>query len=213
VETERTRVRRVADRADYQRSTINAIIDAAKICHVAYVSDGEPRMVPTAIVRIGDQVYLHGNRRGAMIRALEDGALACVSVTHLDGLVAARSGFHCSMNYRSVVLFGHAGVVSEADKEQVLDAFVGSLIPGHGQAVRRATAQELAATTALAIPIDEASAKVRVGPPVDDDKDLALPMWAGVLPMTTRVGAPVPSNDLVAGIEVPAYIANLVTEQ
>jgi hypothetical protein len=117
------------------------------------------------------------------------------------------------MNYRSVVLFGHAGVVSEADKEQVLDAFVDSLIPGHGQAVRRATAQELAATTALAIPIDEASAKVRVGPPVDDDKDLALPMWAGVLPMTTRVGAPVPSNDLVAGIEVPAYIANLVTEQ
>ena len=213
METERTRVRRAADRADYTRPSINAIIDAAKICHVAFVSNGEPRMVPTAIVRLDDHVYVHGNRRSAMIQALENGALACISVTHLDGLVAARSGFHCSMNYRSVVLFGHATAIAGAAKAQVLEAFVNTLIPGHGQAVRRASAQELAATTALAIPIDEASAKVRRGGPVDDNDDLSLDVWAGVVPMTTTFGTPIPSGDLGAGIEVPGYIAGLVTEQ
>lgn len=209
--TERTEVKRAAHRGCYDRATINAIIDAAKFCHVAYVAGGEPRMVPTAIVRLGDEVFLHGNRQSAMIQALAAGQLACVAVTHLDGLVAARSGFHCSMNYRSVVLFGPARVVPDADKARILDAFVDGLIPGHGAVVRKATRQELAATTALAIPLDEASAKVRTGGPVDDEGDLGLDVWAGVLPMAMSVGEPVPSADLKPGIEVAPHIAHLTT--
>ena len=201
----RIRIRRAADRADYDRETVHAVLDAALVCQVAYVVDGEPRMVPTAIMRRGDHVYLHGNRQSAMIRALQQGALAAVGVTHVDGLVAARSGFHCSMNYRSVVLYGQAETVEDG-KEALLGAFVDQLIPGHGAAVRPATAQELNATTLLRISIDEAVAKVRTGGPIDDEADANLDIWSGVIPLSVVPGAPVAGDDS-EGLDVPAHIA------
>lgn len=201
----RVHIRRAADRADYDRATVHEVLDAALVCQVAYVLDGEPRMVPTAIMRRGDHVYLHGNRQSAMIRALQQGALAAVCVTHVDGLVAARSGFHCSMNYRSVVLYGHAETV-EDDKEALLGAFVDQLIPGHGAAVRPATAQELNATTLLRISIDEAVAKVRTGGPIDDEADANLDIWSGVIPLTVVAGAPVAGDDS-RDLHVPEHIA------
>jgi nitroimidazol reductase NimA-like FMN-containing flavoprotein (pyridoxamine 5'-phosphate oxidase superfamily) len=186
---------------------VHAVLDAALVCQVAYVVDGEPRMVPTAIMRRGDHVYLHGNRQSAMIRSLQQGALAAVCVTHVDGLVAARSGFHCSMNYRSVVLYGPAETV-EDDKEALLGAFVDQLIPGHGAAVRPATAQELNATTLLRISIDEAVAKVRTGGPIDDEADANLDIWSGVIPLSVLPGAPVAGDDS-RGLDVPEHIAGL----
>jgi nitroimidazol reductase NimA-like FMN-containing flavoprotein (pyridoxamine 5'-phosphate oxidase superfamily) len=202
---ERIRIRRAADRADYDRATIEAILDAALVCQVAYVVDGEPRSVPTAIMRRGEHVYLHGNRQSAMIRALEAGALAAVSVTHVDGLVAARSGFHCSMNYRSVVLYGHAETVTGEEKEALLGAFVDKLIPGHGNAVREPTEQELAATTLVRIPIEEAVAKQRTGGPKDDPADAALDIWSGVIPLQPVPGEPIAGAES-ADLPVPAHI-------
>lgn len=204
----RVHIRRAADRADYDRATVHAVLDAAVVCQVAYVVDGEPRIVPTAIMRRGDHVYLLGNRQSAMIRALQQGALAAVCVTHLDGLVAARSGFHCSMNYRSAVLYGHAETVAEDDKEALLGAFVDRLIPGHGAAVRAATDQELNATTLLRISIDEAVAKVRTGGPIDDEADANLDIWSGVIPLSVVPGAPVAGDDS-QGLDVPEHIADL----
>lgn len=203
----RVHIRRAADRANYDRETVHAVLDAALVCQVAYVVDGEPRMVPTAIMRRGDHVYLHGNRQSAMIRSLQQGALAAVCVTHVDGLVAARSGFHCSMNYRSVVLYGQAETV-EDDKEALLGAFVDQLIPGHGAAVRPATAKELNATTLLRISIDEAVAKVRTGGPIDDEADANLDIWSGVIPLSVVPGAPVAGDDS-QGLDVPEHIADL----
>ena len=203
---QRVHIRRAADRADYDRATVHAVLDAAVVCQVAYVVDGEPRMVPTAIMRRGDHVYLHGNRQSAMIRALQKGALAAVCVTHVDGLVAARSGFHCSMNYRSTVLYGHAETVAEDDKETLLAAFVDQLIPGHGAAVRKATRQELNATTLLRIPIEEAVAKVRTGGPIDDPVDAALDIWAGVIPLTVVPAAPI-AGEGSESLNVPEHIA------
>jgi len=202
----RVHIRRAPDRANYDRATVHAVLDAAVVCQVAYVLDGEPRMVPTAIMRRGDHVYLHGNRQSAMIRALQQGALAAICVTHVDGLVAARSGFHCSMNYRSAVLYGHAETVAEDDKEALLGAFVDQLIPGHGAAVRRATAQELNATTLLRIPIDEAVAKVRTGGPIDDPADADLDIWSGVIPLAVVPGAPI-AGEGCTNLNVPDYIA------
>ena len=202
----RVRIRRASDRADYDRATVHAVLDAAVVCQVAYVLDGEPRMVPTAIMRRGDYMYLHGNRQSAMIRALQQGALAAVCVTHVDGLVAARSGFHCSMNYRSVVLYGHAETVAEDEKEVLLGAFVDQLIPGHAEAVRAATTQELNATTLLRIPIDEAVAKVRTGGPIDDEADADLDIWAGVIPLSVVSAAPV-AGEGSEHLSVPKHIA------
>jgi nitroimidazol reductase NimA-like FMN-containing flavoprotein (pyridoxamine 5'-phosphate oxidase superfamily) len=204
--TERTRIRRNAKRAEYDLEHIRAVLDSNRVCHVAYVEGAEPRIIPTLYMRRDDYLYLHGNRQAAVLNHLAGGGLACISVMSVDGVVVARSGFHCSMNYRSVVLFGRGEPVPEEEHETVLDGFVETLIPGHAAAVRRPTAQELAATAAVRIPISEASAKIRTGPAIDDEADLDADVWAGVIPLTTAVGAPEPNPDLKGSVEVPDYI-------
>jgi nitroimidazol reductase NimA-like FMN-containing flavoprotein (pyridoxamine 5'-phosphate oxidase superfamily) len=204
--TSRTRIRRNAARADYRQDAIRRVLDANRVCHVAYVEDGEPRIIPTLYLRQGDHVCLHGNRQSAMLRHLAAGGLAALSVMSVDGVVVARSGFHCSMNYHSVVLFGRGEPVPAAEHRTVLDAFVEALVPGHLDRVRAPTPQELAATAAVRVPIDEASAKIRTGDPIDDPGDMNADVWAGVIPFLTTAGEPVPSADLRPGIELPDYI-------
>lgn len=204
--TPRTRIRRNAQRAVYGLDEICAVLDANQICHVAYVEEGEPRIIPTLYMRRGDYLYLHGNRTSAMLRHLGEGGLASISVMAVDGVVVARSGFHCSMNYRSVVLFGSGEAVTAEHHEEVLDGFVDVLIPGHGAVIRRPTEQELNATAAVRVPITEASAKIRAGDSIDDDSDLDADVWAGVIPLALRVGEPEPNADLRADIDIPDYI-------
>jgi nitroimidazol reductase NimA-like FMN-containing flavoprotein (pyridoxamine 5'-phosphate oxidase superfamily) len=208
--TPRTRVRRVPKRAVYDREAIHAILDEALICHVGFVVDGEPRVLPTAIARIGESVYLHGNHKSQMLRALENGAQACITVTHLDGLVVARSGMHSSMNYRSVVIFANGTRLEGERKRQVLETFVERLIPGRAKdlEVRPITDQELDITSVLEFPLEEVSAKVRSGGPVDDEADYALDLWAGVLPLGIQVGEPEADPRLKPSIPVPGYVSN-----
>lgn len=204
--TPRTRVRRLAKRGVYDRDTVYGILDEALICHVGFIVDGEPRVLPTAIARIGESVFLHGNRNSQMLRTLQIGEPACITVTLLDGLVAARSGFHSSMNYRSVVIFGRGTKVEGARKAEVLDAFVEHLIPGRSPDLRPHTRKELNATSVVEFPLEEVSAKVRTGPPADDEEDYELDMWAGVLPLLTSPGKPEDDPRLKAGIKSPRYI-------
>lgn len=204
--SDRVRIKRNAMRAEYDRATIYEILDGQQICHVAYVDQGEPRLIPTLFMRRGDDIYLHGNRQAALLQHVAAGELVAISVMALDGVVVARSGFHCSMNYRSVTLFGRGELVSGDEHLSVLDDFVNALIPGHGDAVRAPTAQELAATSAVRVRIEDAVAKIRTGPPIDDDDDLALDVWAGEIPLAQQVLAPLASPDLKSGVETPAYI-------
>jgi nitroimidazol reductase NimA-like FMN-containing flavoprotein (pyridoxamine 5'-phosphate oxidase superfamily) len=204
--TDRTRVRRIRDRGRYDLESIRSVLDANQIGHLAYVVDGEPRVVPTLYMRRGDHVYFHGNRQAAFLRHLAEGGLAALSVMTADGVVVARSGFHCSMNYRSVVVFGRGETVPANLHRDVLDAFVEALIPGHAAAVRAPTKQELAATAAVRMPIEEGSTKIRTGGAVDAEGDLDADVWAGVIPLYTAVGELVPNPDLKPGIGVPAYI-------
>lgn len=204
--TDRTRVRRIRERGRYDLASIREVLDANHIAHVSYVENGEPRIIPTLYMRRGDYLYLHGNRQAAFLRHIGAGGLAAVSVMTADGIVVARSGFHCSMNYRSVVVFGEGESVPAEEHEEILDAFVDALIPGHAAAVRPATRQELAATAAVRIPINEASTKIRTGPAIDAEGDLDADVWAGVIPLYTSVGAPQPNPDLKPGIATPAYI-------
>ena len=206
--TARSRVRRVAKRAVYERDTVHAIIDAALVCHVGFVVEGRPRVLPTAIARVGEYVYVHGNRNSLMLRTLATGAPACITVTHLDGVVVARSVFHSSMNYRCVVLHGSGRAVTGARKREALDALVERLIPGRTGDVRAPTEQELAITSVLEFRLEEVSAKVRTGPPADDKDDYLLPFWGGVVPLHTVAGAP-ESDDAAtrARIAPPRYLA------
>ena len=205
--TGRSRVRRVAKRAVYDRDTVHAIIDAALVCHVGFVVDRWPRVLPTAIARIDDSVYVHGNRSSAMLRTLATGAPACITVTHLDGLVVARSVFHSSMNYRCVVIHGVGAEVTGARKSAALDALVERLIPGRTGDVRAPTAKELAVTSVLEFPLREVSAKVRTGPPADDRDDYLLPFWGGVVPLRTVAGAPESDDAAIrARIASPPYL-------
>ena len=205
-ETQRTRVRRNAARGRYDIEQIRAVLDSNQICHVAFIAAGEPRIIPTLYMRRDDHLYLHGNRQAALLRHLAAGGFACVSVMTLDGVVVARSGFHCSMNYRSAVVFGRGEQIPPEEHEAVLEAFVAALVPGHETAVRRATSQELAATVVVRIPIDEASAKIRSGPPIDDQGDLQADVWAGVIPLAPRVLEPVAAPDLADTVVLPDYI-------
>jgi nitroimidazol reductase NimA-like FMN-containing flavoprotein (pyridoxamine 5'-phosphate oxidase superfamily) len=202
----RTRIRRNAQRAEYGLEEVKAVLDANQICHVAYVENGEPRIVPTLYMRRGNYLYLHGNRQAAVLKHLSGGGFACLSVMSVDGVVVARSGFHCSMNYRSVVLFGHGEPVADDEQVAILDAFVETLVPGHEAAVRAATDQELNATRAVRIAITEASAKIRTGPAIDDEGDLDADVWAGVIPIKQVTGEPEPNPDLKDGVDVPDYI-------
>jgi nitroimidazol reductase NimA-like FMN-containing flavoprotein (pyridoxamine 5'-phosphate oxidase superfamily) len=204
--TSRTRVRRLPKRGRYDASTIHAILDAALVCHVGYVVDGQPYVTPTAHWRHGSRVYWHGSNASRMLRALQDeGVRCCLTVTHLDGLVLARSAFHHSMNYRSAMALGTARAVLDRDeKETALRAFVERIAPGRWEGLRPVTAQELKATTVVWMELDEASAKVRTGPPVDDEPDYALPIWAGVVPVEQRLGSPLPDRRLVGDPPAPA---------
>ena len=205
LKTERTTVRRLPKRGVYDRQTIEAILDEAVICHVGFVADGQPVVIPTIHTRVGETLYFHGSAASRMLRTLKGGVPVCVTVTILDGLVLARSAFHHSMNYRSVVVFGNAREVSDADeKVRALDALVEHVVAGRSRDIRPPNANELKATLVLALPIDEASAKIRSGPPVDDEEDYAMPVWAGVLPLALTPGAPVPDEGVRA--EVPEYV-------
>ncbi len=205
--SERTTLKRNAARAVYDPDTVAAILDSQHLCHVAYVVDGEPRQIATLCVRDGDYLYLHGNRQSALLKHMAAGGEVSVAVTAVDGIVVARSGFHCSMNYRSVVLFGRGEVVEGAAHREMLDRFVDVLIPGHTAAVREPTPQELAATLVVRVPLAEASAKVRTGDPIDDKADLDSAVWAGVIPLEVRAGAPEPSANLAETVDMPDYIA------
>jgi uncharacterized protein len=206
---ERSQVKRLAKRAVYDRATIDAILDEGLICHVGFVADGQPFVIPTIHVRIGDSIYLHGSPASRMLQALSRGGEACITVTLVDGLVLARSAFHHSMNYRSAVLFGRGSAVDdEGQKTEILRCLAEHLIRGRWPDVRAPNEKELKQTLVVGIPIDEASAKVRTGPPLDDEEDYALEMWAGVLPLRLTASAPIADPRSPAGIAVPGYALN-----
>jgi uncharacterized protein len=207
VPTPRTRVVRLPKRASYDRATVEAILDEGLVCHVGFAVNGQPYVIPTIYGRIDDQLYLHGSAASRMLGALEAGVPACVTVTLLDGLVLARSAFHHSMNYRSVVLLGTAQPVTDpAERAIALEALVEHVIRGRWADIRWPTEQELKATTVLRLPIEEASAKIRTGPPIDDEEDYAFPCWAGVLPLSMVPGAPIPDDRLAPGTAPPASV-------
>jgi uncharacterized protein len=210
--TNRTKLRRVPKRGFHDRETIDSILDEALLCHLGFVHEGRPAVIPTLHARIGDEVFIHGSAASRMIRALAGGIEACLTVTLIDGLVLARSAFHHSVNYRSVVLYGTATPVTEPeDKERALEAFTEKLVPGRWADVRWPTRKELKGTAALALPIAEGSAKVRTGPPIDEDEDYALDAWAGVVPIRTEMLDPIPDPQLRDGIATPDHVRALVS--
>jgi uncharacterized protein len=206
--TKRTQVMRLPKRGDYSQETIHSILDAGFLCHVGFVVDRHPVVIPTGYGRSGDTLYVHGSSASRMLRTLEGGVEVCVTVTLLDGLVLARSAFHHSMNYRSVVLFGTATLVeSPEEKTEALRVIYEQIVPGRWNDVRWPTEQELKATKVLALPISEASAKVRTGPPLDDDEDYGMNVWAGILPLRVQAQAPVPDPRLSSEVKaVPEYL-------
>jgi nitroimidazol reductase NimA-like FMN-containing flavoprotein (pyridoxamine 5'-phosphate oxidase superfamily) len=206
--TERTQVMRLPKRGDYSQETIYSILDAGFLCHIGFVVDGQPFVIPTGYGRSADTLYVHGSAASRMLRSLASGVEVCVTVTLLDGLVLARSAFHHSMNYRSVVVFGTATLVeSPEEKTEALRVISEQIVPGRWKDVRWPTEQELKATKVLALPISEASAKVRTGPPLDDEEDYALPVWAGVLPLSIHPETPVPDARLSSEVTaVPEYL-------
>lgn len=211
--TDHTRVRRQHSRGRHDRATIDAILDEALVAHVAFVHDGRPAVIPTLLARVGDEVYLHGSSASRTLRALTAGAQACVEVTHVDGIVLARSAFHHSINYRSAVLYGTLRAVADpAERTRALEAFTEKLIPGRWEHVRGPTRKELKATAVLALPIAEGSAKVRTGPPGDEEEDYALQAWAGVVPLRLQAGAPEPDPRLRPGIPTPDHVQALAAD-
>ena len=207
--TERTRVVREANRAVYDRDAIYSVLDEGLVCHVGFAVDGQPFVIPTMFARVGDFLYFHGSAASRMLRGLGSGLAVCITVTLVDGLVLARSIFNHSMNYRSVVALGQAARIDDpAEKLSALQAFTDKLIRGRWNDARQPNEKELKATSILRLPLTEASAKVRVGPPEDDAPDYALPVWAGVIPLHTVAEAPIRDEKCDPGIPLPAYAAN-----
>jgi nitroimidazol reductase NimA-like FMN-containing flavoprotein (pyridoxamine 5'-phosphate oxidase superfamily) len=207
--SDRTTVKRKPERADYDRTTVDRILDEGLICHAGFSSDGQTFVIPMIHVRIGDKVYLHGAPASRTLRALADGAEVCLTVTLIDGLVLARSAMHHSMNYRSVVLFGRASPVDDpAEKRAVLQALTDHLVPGRWADVRGPNDRELQRTRVVSVPIQEASAKIRTGPPVDDEADYDLPVWAGVVPLRLAPDTPIADPRLKPGVQPPGYAAH-----
>ena len=205
-QTERTTIKRLPKRGVYDRELVYRILDEGFICHVSFVVDGQPFVIPTGYARIDDQLMIHGSQASRMLRTLSSGIDVCVAVTLVDGLVLARSAFHHSVNYRSVVIFGRAAMVEAREaKLAALFAFSEQVIPGRWNDVREPTEQELKATTVLSLPLVEVSAKVRTGPPLDDEEDYALDIWAGVLPLKIVAGDPINDPRLPESIDPPAY--------
>jgi nitroimidazol reductase NimA-like FMN-containing flavoprotein (pyridoxamine 5'-phosphate oxidase superfamily) len=203
--TDRTSLRRLPERARYDAESVHSILDEGFVCHVAFVVDGQPYALPTGYARIGETLYLHGSTGSRL--GLRPGMDVCVTVTLLDGIVLARSAFHHSFQYRSVMVLGRTQLVTDvSEKETALDALVEHFMPGRTADARRGSRRELSATAVLAVPIEEVSAKVRTGDPKDDEEDYALPVWAGILPLALTPGDPVPDSRLEPGIAVPAYV-------
>ncbi len=207
-QTTRTTLNRLPKRGQFEHESINAILDEGFICHVGFVIDGQPFVIPTGYARVDDRLYIHGSQASRMLRTLATGVDVCVTVTLVDGLVLARSAFHHSINYRSVVVFGRATLVTERnEKSSALFALSEHFIKGRWNDVREPTESELRQTSVLVLPLEEASAKVRTGPPLDDDEDYELPIWAGVIPLRLAASAPIPDPRLIDGVEVPEYAA------
>lgn len=205
--TPRSRVKRKSYRGDYDFDTVATILDAGFICHVGYNIDGNPYVTPTSYWREGDQVYWHGSSASRMLKSQEQGIDVCFTVTHVDGLVLARSAFNHSINYRSVMLFGQARKVEDEDyKLRVLETFTEKLFPGRWAALRPVTRKELKVTTVLHMPIAEGSAKIRSGDPGDDEADYAWPVWAGVVPLSVEAGKAKPCPRLIEGTSLPKYL-------
>ncbi|MGA3027782.1 MAG: pyridoxamine 5'-phosphate oxidase family protein [Bryobacteraceae bacterium] len=199
--TERTQVRRLPKRGVYDKAQVHAILDEGRICHVGFVVDGQPFVVPTGYARCGDRIYIHGSPASRMIRASTADVDVCVTVTLVDGFVLARSAFHHSMNYRSVVVLGKARLVIDPDeKMEALRCFTNHIMAGRWDEVRQPSPAELKATSVLALALEEVSAKVRTGGPVDDEEDYALPVWAGEVPVRAELGEPVADERLLPGV-------------
>ena len=204
LKTDRTQVKRAPKRGQYDFETIAQILDEGLVCQVGFVVEGRPVVIPTAYGRIGNKVYIHGASASRMLKSLQTGIDVCFTVTLLDGLVLARSAYHHSMNYRSVVLFGQAENVTDTDEKMTaLKAFTEHVIKGRWEEVRSPNPQELAATCVLALPITEASAKIRTGPPIDAEEDYELPIWAGVLPLTIEAGPAITDPKITVDVAVP----------
>ena len=207
--TNLNKVRRVPQRGHYDKETIYAIVDNALICHVGLVENGRPFVIPTIHARQDDNILLHGATTSRMLKHIASGNDICITVTHLDGLVLARSVFHHSMNYRSAVLFGKGHLIEDPNaKMEALKVFTEKLIPGRWDDARIPNANEAKATHIVSIPIESASAKIRTGGPGDDDEDYALDIWAGVLPMHTTFGELTADDRLKAGVAVPDYLVD-----
>lgn len=207
--TDRTQVKRLPKRGNYDREAVYNILDTAFVCHVGFTVDGQPFVIPTNYGRSGDTLYLHGSAASRMLNTLSAGVPVCVTVTHVDGLVLARSAFHHSVNYRSVVILGKAQLVEDpAEKMEALRIFTEHVMKGRWNDVRIPTEQELKATTVLSLPLEEVSAKVRTGGPIDDEPDYALPVWAGVLPLETVARTPLPDAQRKNDPPIPEYLKN-----
>ncbi|MBD0707521.1 MULTISPECIES: pyridoxamine 5'-phosphate oxidase family protein [unclassified Streptomyces] len=210
--TDRTVPTRSRDRASYDKALVHAILDEAYVCHLGFVRDGAPVVLPTLFARVGDRLYVHGSTGSRPLRATGDGVAApglpvCLTVTHVDGLVLARSAFHHSINYRSVVVHGTARQVTDAEElRTALDALVDHVVPGRSADSRPANAKEIAATAVIRLDLDEVSAKIRTGGPRDDPEDLGLPHWSGVVPLRGGYDTPVPADDLNPTITLPDYL-------
>jgi hypothetical protein len=205
--TERTQVKRLPKRGAYDRETVFKILDEAFVCHVGFAVDGQPFVIPTNYGRSGETLYLHGSAASRMLRTLSEGIPVCVTVTLTDGLVLARSAFHHSANYRSVVVLGTARLVTDhAEKLEALRLFTEHIMKGRWDDIRWPTEQEMKGTTVLALPMEEVSAKIRTGGPIDDEEDYSLPVWAGVLPLPVVPAEPIADTRLIPGIAIPAYM-------
>ncbi len=207
--TQRSQIKRVPQRGHYERQLIYDILDEALICHIGFVNDNQTYVIPTAYGRVEDQLYIHGSPASRMLCSLVSGIEVCVTVTLLDGLVLARSAFHHSMNFRSVVIFGTATKVENTDQKlEALQAFTEHIVSGRWAEVRLPSRQELQGTLVLSLPLTEASAKVRTGPPVDEEADYNLPVWAGVIPLKLAADEVIADPRLHSGIAVPDYVQN-----
>jgi uncharacterized protein len=205
--TDNTRIRRRPERGAYDRDVVNSIIDEALVCHIGVAVDGQPRVIPTAVIRIDDFIYIHGSPNNQLLTTLADGAPACITITLVDSIVAGRSGFGMSMDYRSVVIFAKAEKISSPDeKERIVAAFVEDILPGHS--VRPPKKKEIAATVFLRFPLSEVSAKIRDHGVMDPEEDHTLEGWAGVIPLKLTAGTPRNCGDLTPGIPIPDYARN-----
>jgi len=206
--TDRTAVRRLPTRGSYDRGVLNAILDEGLVCHVGFVVSEQPYVIPTTYGRAGDTLYIHGSAASRMLKEMRGGIRVCLTVTHLDGLVLARSAFHHSMNYRSAMVLGTAEEVTAADERwEALRVIVDHVVPGRWENTRPPTENEMRATLVLRLAIDEASAKIRTGPPVDDDADYSLAFWAGELPIRTSFLPAVPDPRLATAMAVPVHVS------